>query len=278
MYKRAFQVSESDKVNGHLNSMHGTVVRSTTLASFILTETAYQPHLKLPKHAHQTAYFCFVLQGTFTEVYGGGSRICRASSVVFHPPEEIHSDHFHSRVRCFNLQINASRQRQMSRLSQPADFHGGALTHLAMKLYREFREMDEVSAFVIEGLALEMIAAAARSVKTSSSVARPWLAQAREMLHENFAGGLTVASVAAAVGVHPTHLAREFHRYYRCTIGEYVRQRRVEFACRQILASDAPLSEIAIAAGFFDQSHFTRTFKLLTGMSPTSYRKTFRAR
>lgn len=278
MSKRAFQVSESGKVNRHLNSLHGTVVRSTTLASFILTETAYQPHLKLPEHAHQTAYFCFVLQGNFTEVYGRRSRICRASSVIFHPPEEIHSDHFHSRVRCFNLQIDAYPQRQMSGLSQPSDFHGGTLTYLATKLYREFREMDEVSAFAIEGLALEMMAAAARSVKTSRNVTKPWLTQAREMLHENFAGGLTVAGVAAAVGVHPTHLAREFHRYYRCTIGEYVRQRRVEFACRQILNSDAPLSEIAIAAGFFDQSHFARTFKLLTGMSPTSYRKTFRAR
>lgn len=274
----AFETSEFGGVNSYLNSLYGNLLRSSAVTRFTLTETAYPPRLKLPEHAHQTAYFCFTLQGTFTEAYGRRSRTCRASTLVFHPPEEVHSDLFYSRVRCFNVQIDEHLHRQMVGLSQPADFQGGTLTHLATKLYREFREMDEVSALVLEGLALEIVAEAARSVKTSKRAPPPWLTRAREMLHENFAEGLTVADVAAAVGMHPTHLAREFHRYYRRTIGEYVRQRRVEFACRQILASDAPLSEVAMAAGFFDQSHFGRTFKRLTGMSPAAYRRTFRAR
>ena len=278
MRKGAFETSEFGRVNSHPNSLYGTVLRSSAVARFTLTETAYPPRLKLPEHSHQTAYFCFILQGTFTEVYGRHSRTRSASTLVYHPPEEVHSDQFHSRVRCFNVQINAHLHQQVVELSRPADFQGGTLTHLATKLYREFRGMDEVSALVIEGLALEMVAAAARSVKTSRGVPPPWLGRAREMLHENFAEGLTVADIAAAVGIHPTHLAREFHRYYRRTVGEYVRQRRVEFACRQISASDDPLSEIAMAAGFFDQSHFTRTFKLLTGMTPAAYRKTFRTR
>lgn len=278
MRKGAFESSEFGKLNNHLNSLYGTVLRSRGVARFTLTETAYPPRLKLPEHAHQTAYFCFILQGTFTEAYGRHSRTRRASTLVFHPPEEVHSDQFHSRVRCFNVQIDAQLHQQVVGLSQPADFQGSTLTLLASKLYREFCVMDEVSALVIEGLALEMVATAARSVKASKRTSPPWLMRAREMLHENFAESLTVADVAAEVGIHPTHLAREFHRYYRRTIGEYVRQRRVEFACRQISASDAPLSEIAIAAGFFDQSHFGRTFKQLTGMSPAAYRKTFRTR
>lgn len=276
MRKGVFHVNESGMVNGYLDFLHGAVLRSSTVASFTLTETAYPQRLKLSEHAHQTAYFCLILQGAFTEAYGRRSRTCTASTLIFHPPEEVHSDHFHSRVRCFNLQIDARLHGQMAGLSQPSDFNGGALIHLATKLYREFCEMDEFSAFAIEGLALEMMAAAARSVKTPKRSLPPWLTRAREMLDENFSESLTVADFAAAAGVHPTHLAREFHRYYRCTIGEYVRRRRVEFACRRLSASDAPLSEIAVAAGFFDQSHFTRTFKLLTGLTPAAYRETFR--
>lgn len=277
MRKGAFEKSEFGRVNSHPNSLYGTVLRSIAVARFTLTETAYPPRLKLPEHSHQTAYFCFILQGTFTEAYGRRSRTCRASTLIFHPPEEVHSDHFHSRVRCFNVQIDAHLHQQMVGLSQTADFQGSTLTHLVTKLYREFRRMDEVSSLVIEGLALEMMGAAVRSVKMSKHTPPSWLARAREMLHENFAEGLTVADIAAAVGIHPTHLAREFHRYYQSTVGEYVRWRRVEFACHQIRASDAPLSEIALAAGFFDQSHFGRTFKGLTGMSPAAYRKIFRS-
>lgn len=265
-------------MNNQLNSLYGTMLRSSVVARFTLTETTYPPRLKLPEHSHETAYFCFIIQGSFTEEYGRHSRMRDASTLVFHPPQEVHSDRFHSRVRCFNVGINAPSYQQMIGLSKPVDFQHGTLTHLATKLYREFRGMDEVSPLVIEGLALEMVAATAREVKASKGAPPTWLSRAREMLHDSFAEGITVADVATAVNIHPTHLAREFHRYYRCTIGEYIRQLRVEFACRQISASDAPLSEIAIAAGFFDQSHFARTFKQFTGMSPASYRKTFRSR
>jgi AraC family transcriptional regulator len=83
--------------------------------------------------------------------------------------------------------------------------------------------------------------------------------------------------MAEAVGAHPVYLSREFHRHFRCTVGEYVRQLRIELACHKLSGSDEPLALIALAAGFFDQSHFSRTFKLLTGMSPAQYRKTFRS-
>jgi AraC family transcriptional regulator len=276
MRKDVFQVSESRKVNGHLNHLYGAVLGSRVVAGFILTETAYHPKLKLANHAHPAAYFCFILQGTFSEVYSGRSRTGRTSTLIFHPCGEIHSDHFYSKTRCLNLQIDNRLHEQMKGLNQPADFHAGSLVHLATKLYREFRETDEVSALAIEGLALEMIAATTRSINPSGQTSPPWLSRALELLHDNFAERLTVADIAIAVDVHPVHLAREFRRRYRCAIGEYVRELRVEFARRQISTSDAPLSEIAIAAGFFDQSHFTRTFRLHTGLSPAAYRKTFR--
>src|SRR5262245_35676700 len=77
---------------------------------------------------------------------------------------------------------------------------------------------------------------------------------------------------------HPVHLAREFHKYYQCTIGEYLRKLRIDFACHEVISSDSTLAEIALDAGFFDQSHFSRTFKCHTGLTPTEFRETFRSR
>src|SRR5205823_1969697 len=153
-------------------------------------------------------------------------------------------------VRCFNIQPDSQSKYQAVQLAQPAEFHGGASAHLAMKLYREFREMDEVSGLAIEGLTLEMIAEATRSFKRGASTTPPWLKRAQELLHAHFAERLTLSYLAASVGVHSTHLAREFHKHHNLTIGEYVRQLRIEFACRQLSTSDTPISDIASAAGF----------------------------
>jgi AraC family transcriptional regulator len=89
---------------------------------------------------------------------------------------------------------------------------------------------------------------------------------------------LTIETLAALAGIHPTHLAREFRRYFKTTIGKYVRQKRIEFARQELIASNKEISEIAQASGFFDQSHLTRIFSKATGMTPAAYRTSFRNR
>ncbi|MGH9870849.1 MAG: helix-turn-helix domain-containing protein [Pyrinomonadaceae bacterium] len=257
---------------------YGRIIRSCAIATLTLSETTYPLGNKLPRHSHDHAYFCFVLQGRFTEFYDKRSRTCQPATLIFHPPGEAHSDQFQTEARCFNIQFDAHLNHGAAGLEQPADFHGGVPTYLATKLYREFCEMDEVSALAIEGLVLEMIAESARAVKRSKGTSPTWLERARDLLHARFDEHLTLADLAGEVGVHPTHLARQFHRRYNRTVGEYVRQLRVEFACIQLCTSTAPLSEIAVGAGFFDQSHFARTFRLRMGISPARYRAAYRRR
>jgi AraC family transcriptional regulator len=146
-----------------------------------------------------------------------------------------------------------------------------------LRLYREFREFDDFSSLTIEGLTLELIAETSRRSTRKSEPKPPlWLRRAREILDERFDENLTLVALSESVGVHPVHLAREFRRFYRLTVGDYVRKRRIEVACRQISDTDFPFSEIALAAGFFDQSHFARTLKKFTGMTPSEYRAAFR--
>jgi AraC family transcriptional regulator len=264
-------------------SLYGEVVKRGTIAGLALTETHYAKDLKLPKHSHGEPYFCFVLKGAYMEQYGRRSRSCQATTLIFHPADEIHADQFQAAARCFNIQIPQpwqERVRQCSlSLNRSMDFRGGFLQHLALRLYQEFHKGDTCSPLIVEGLALEMIGEMCRPAATQSpGVAPHWLCKARQLLHEQFPESLTLAEIARAVGVHPVHLARQFRRFYHCTMGEHLRRLRVEFACREIARSNLPLSEIALAAGFFDQSHFNKTFKLYTGITPKAYREMFPSR
>jgi AraC family transcriptional regulator len=239
----------------------------------------------MPRHSHAPAYFSLLLQGGYTERDDRQSRTCQPSALILHPPGSEHAVQFHNaRVRIFRVEVKPpwlERVREQATvLDRPAEFQGGWPARLAARLYHEFREMDDAaSPLAIEGIALEILAEAARRQHRAFERQPPrWLGRVRELLHAQFPEPLTLARVAEAAGVHPVHLAREFRRHYRCTVGEYVRRLRVERACREIAKSDVPLVEIASAAGFYDQSHFSRTFKRLTGLTPAAFRAACRGR
>ena len=129
----------------------------------------------------------------------------------------------------------------------------------------------------IEGLVLEMLAAVSRKQIDVPEPKPPrWLRQVKEMLHAHFLDDLSLSAISQRAGVHPVHLCREFRRHYSCTVGQYIRRLRTEYACQMMLNPDISLGEIASAAGFADQSHFARLFKRLVGMPPAAFRSKLR--
>ena len=129
------------------------------------------------------------------------------------------------------------------------------------------------------GWVFELLAAVSRCrVKLKGRNPPRWLGQAEEFLRAHFSEHLNLVTVSEAVGVHVVHLAREFRKHYACTAGDYIRHLRIEYACREMGRSGSSLAEIASAAGFSDQSHFSKVFRRFTGMTPAEYRATLSIR
>ena len=84
-------------------------------------------------------------------------------------------------------------------------------------------------------------------------------------LQENIA--LEVLAEIAQLSVH--HFARAFRQSLGTPPHNYIVKRRVEHAQQLLRNTDLPLSEIAIEAGFTDQSHLARHFRTMTGVSPS---------
>lgn len=252
-------------------------VRRRAFAGFTLIESDYQPGAKMARHEHGVARLSVVLRGGYTEQYERKVRHTAPLTVVAHPPHETHAVRFgRAGARILGIEIENSWLARLRTaapvLEDSTDFRGGVPTWFALRLYGEFRAPDALSPLAAEGLLLELLAEVSRRAHAHERTPPRWLLRAREMLHERAAEHLTLGEVAATCGVHPVHLARAFRRFYHATAGEYVRQVRVEAACRRLAETDAPLSEIAVAAGFYDQSHFTNTFKRLTRMTPAAFR------
>lgn len=258
----------------------GETSRRHAVTGFGFSEAVYAPSARLPSHSHAHACFCFVLGGSYAETYGRRTRDCVPGTLVFHPAEEVHSDrHFDAPVRLFCVEVEPARLEAIRTnspvLDHPLSFNGGSPAWLGTRLYREFQNWDAFSPLAIEGLTLEMFAELSRRSAAVPEGLPRWLAQVEQYLRDGYTDGLSLSEAAQVAGVHPVHLARVFRRRFGCTPAEFVRRLRIEAACRRLSASSEPIGEIALAAGFADQSHFSRVFKRLIGMTPAEYRRGF---
>lgn len=261
----------------------GHTLTARALAGVRLTETAYEAGLKLPRHSHELAKFCFVLNGSFVETVGQKAVLRQSLTLAYQPADTTHAEAHEAPGQHFLIELEPpwlKRARDYAAvLEQPVDLSGHAPVRLAAQLYAEFQRADNVSALAIEGLILELLVETSRRATVAVERRPPrWLSELEEILRARFAEPLALSELAASVGVHAVHLARVFRKFHGCTVGEYVRQLRIEYASRQLSATEAALAEIAASAGFADQSHFSRTFKQQTGMLPSEFRAIFNSR
>jgi AraC family transcriptional regulator len=94
-----------------------------------------------------------------------------------------------------------------------------------------------------------------------------------EYIMENLDGSPRLGQMAAVARLSPSHFARRFKAATGLAPHQYVIARRVERA-QHLLKSDdeVGLTEVAVRAGFVDQSHFSFHFKRIVGVTPRQFR------
>jgi AraC family transcriptional regulator len=264
-------------------AFYGGVRRRVEAGGVTLAETEYSPRFAVPAHSHGHPFLCVTLAGSFTERFEGRARRFGPPELFYYPADGTHSETFHAEGgRLFNIQLGIDWLGRMAAVgvAVPDAFLSGGhdrVGWLAGQIYREFRGDDVASPLALDGYLLAAIGELERVAEVRQRSRSPaWLERARELLHARFAESIGLADVAAAVDVHPTHLARVFRRQHGCSIGDYVRRLRIERARAALADPRLSLSRIALDAGFADQSHFTRTFRRETGCSPAQYRRALR--
>jgi AraC family transcriptional regulator len=94
----------------------------------------------------------------------------------------------------------------------------------------------------------------------------------REHIDNNIDQRISVETLAKLARLSVCYFVRAFKQSVGVTPHDYLIRRRVERTMELLSRTDMPLSEIALAAGFADQSHCARRFRQHVGMSPRDYR------
>jgi AraC-like DNA-binding protein len=157
-----------------------------------------------------------------------------------------------------------------------------ALTHL--RLVRAQRAgVDDV---VIESLVLDLVGAAVEqhqqglnsySRRTTGESRRQLVSQASELLHRMGSERLGLVAIAREIGCSPFHLSRVFHEITGVTIPQYRTRLRVHDALRRLNDGEHDLAAIAMASGFADHSHMTRSIVAHYGDPPSRLRELLQA-
>lgn len=246
---------------------------------FLITEAETLPLTSFRTHAHELASITFIIKGSCVETISSRAYDCSPLSAIIKPAGELHSNRYgKAGARCLIVEVKPERLQKLRMFTRMLDsalhLRETTLGAFALRIYKEFKIGDTASLLSLEGLILDLLGHTTRlSLKASPPSPPAWLLSARDLCHEQFNRPLGLQLMAERIGVHPAHLSRSFRKYFQCTLGEYVRHLRLNYAARELAESRKSLAEIAYRAGFYDQSHFTHAFKLHTGMTPTQYRR-----
>lgn len=101
----------------------------------------------------------------------------------------------------------------------------------------------------------------------------PRLALAMAFMRDNLGRDLGREEVARRAGLSPGHFAQLLREATGRSFSELLRQFRVQAACGMLRDRERPLADIATTCGFCDQSHFTKVFKEMRGVTPRQFRE-----
>jgi len=231
------------------------------------------PGTRFRGHVHEGVHLCCVVSGGFVEATSAGPQPAWAGVVRLSPSARHDIDFAPMGASCVVIHLEAPIGTILGALPQrPRFLVDDWLRGLTARLGAAAARGDLVGEVELDGLAVELLAQVARRQLGVSSGAPPaWLRHAREMVHDAAPALQSLSVIAATVGVHRVHLARAFRDHYGEPIRALARRLRLQRALT-LLDTDLPLAEIALKAGYADQSHLTREVRRRLGCPPAQLR------
>ncbi|MGZ4808269.1 MAG: helix-turn-helix transcriptional regulator [Thermoanaerobaculia bacterium] len=260
-------LSLADGSDCHLGDLH-------------VLEVAFRRQCTLESHSHENARLVFVISGEVGETYESDSILCDANSFSFHPEVLPHRNDIGAEdARAIVIEFCSERSRSLLSLvdADVAPFTTPArrLREAAIEMSRALHRQDEASPLLVEAIALEMVARAARLIRERSDPipAPAFLDVARSLIESRIDRAPTLAMVASVVGVTPRQLTDAFRVHAHTTFRSYVRERRIARVLKLLADPSMPIADVALSAGFCDQSHLTRELRRVTGLTPKAWRE-----
>lgn len=222
------------------------------------------------RHRDRRSRISLLLRGGFREEGPGGTVVASPGNVLIKSNAALHEDVF--------------GPDGATLLSMEFDADDGLLSCIAEKSWRlrddaatmRFAGLVIDSALAGDAASIDAVASDLLASEADAPDARPappaWLSRLRQETESCSLATIDVSRRAREAGVHPSHVSRLFRRCFGRSITEHAQGHAVRRAFALMTGPEARLSDVALAAGFYDQAHMNRVFKRVVGLSPGAHR------
>lgn len=252
----------------------GAKVSQYNFGGIITSETIFEENYTSDWHYHQNPHYSHIIVGGSKELRPRDAQTQLPGDGLYYYPGIPHRNiEYRPGTRIFNIEIDTSFFKAHDLHIPAADLMFSDRLPVnssgLVKLLKQHYFHDQHSRLAIEQLCAELITSNPAVTKYSPAWSRNIVA----VMHDHWDQSLSLAQLSAKVNIHPVTLSKYFSRYFHCSLGDFARKIKIDRAIQLMRSQKLSLTEIAYQCGFADQSHFTKTFYLFTGLLPKQYRK-----
>jgi AraC-like DNA-binding protein len=251
----------------------------------------WDPMWAIAEHTSWCCEIVHIIKGSVRVHSGDGVLTGRTGDTLYMPAQVRHRDEFplDSPFEVLHIQFHCD-DPQLLPDQRAADWLAGLPLRPRKRLAQKLRELYE--AFSREGVGSEEYtrallyallldiressrapAAPARPAGRSQSRHAQTIALARDFIGQNLGRALTLADIAAHLGMSAYHLSHIFSRESGFSLSSYLTRSRMEKAQAMLADPRVRVSEVAYAVGFSDANYFAKSFRRHAGCSPSEYRE-----
>jgi AraC family transcriptional regulator len=249
---------------------HGLELPLRTLSGARAVRVIHPEGQDIEEHRHDWPSLTLHALGAADEMYDGGEARISGPSAVLHPAGRAHADRIsEAGLETVSVQFDPAWLRGAGgtvHLDQTRCWSGGRVGAASQRLAAAWTREDASEPALVQATHDFLALALAET----GEIAPTWLKHVSCALDDD--APPSTRAIAGALDLHPAWLARA----YRTAVGEGLqdtaRRKRVERAVALLRHTDDPAADIAVAAGFFDQSHMNRGFRQLLGRTPSRVR------
>lgn len=221
-------------------------------------------------HAHSNSYLSILLFGLYSEVTLDSQKIISPSNILYRPAHYKHKNQFiTSKTKCLNIEFSPEwfDKRNMNAKKIKPQIKNIENYPLILHLLIDFLKYQKIDFF--EELLLKLITS---EEKVITPLRKPWLGKLVRILDNEIEENHSLRTLSERVFIHPNYMSRVFKEHFGITIGQYQMERKIQSATKKLFIEKNSIALIALECGFFDESHFIKTFKTYNRITPHQFR------